>query len=331
MEQKTPWHIFFKSFLNHATQDELAEINDWLGKDVENLKFLEEIYNVFYISKILPPPLKPDTKKAWNKVDQKISGNIALKKPLRLYLRYAVAIAAVVILGFLIVGVVDNYIENDRLKNQYTEVITLPGQKTSVVLPDGSKIWMNSASTLKYSANFNKKDREILLSGEAYFDVHKDKNKRFRVKSGTLNVDVYGTSFNIKNYSDEDSQAITVAEGIVGVSSNLREIRRLVKGEQATLNKKSGEIKFSEEDPDFITAWKNNELIFRKTPVEEVMKSIENWYGVKITLDNQMIGSHNYTFKIKTESLRDVLDLMKVMTPFEYKINGKDIEIKYSN
>lgn len=331
MEQKTPWHIFFKSFLNHATQDELAEINDWLEKDVENLKFLEEVYNVFYISKILPSPLKPDTKKAWDKVDQQISGNSIFKKPLKLFFRYAAVIAAAVILGFLIIGGVDYYIENNRLANQFTEIITLPGQKTSVVLPDGSKVWINSASILKYSANFNKKEREILLSGEAYFEVNKDKKRRFRVKSGSINVDVYGTSFNIKNYTDEESQAITVAEGVVGVSGNLNESWRLTKGEQVTLNKKSGEIKFSEEDTEFITAWKNNELIFRKTPVEEVMKSIENWYGVKITLDNQMIGSHNYTFKIKTESLRDVLDLMKVMTPFEYKINGKDIEIKYSN
>lgn len=329
MAPKAPWHIFFKYFQNQATPEELAEINNWLGEDVENMNILDEVSNFYTISTVLPPPLNPDTRKAWSRVNQKISSN-STKKPLKYRLLYA-AIAAVLVIGLVLGGIIDNYLRFDRLSKQYAEVVTLPGQKTRVILPDGSIVWLNSASTLKYSTDFNDQKREVILTGEAFFDVSKDKSKIFRVKCGGLDVDVYGTSFNVKNYPDEYSQEVTVAEGVVGIASNSKEIRKLTKGEQATLNKVSGKVIFDKEDPDIVAAWKNNELIFRNTPIEEVIKSLESWYGVKINIDNQMFGGHNYTFKIKTETFKEVLQMMQIMTPLKYKINGKDIEIKYNN
>lgn len=332
MAQKAPWDIFFKCFQNHATPEELDEIKNWLGKDSENQKMLDEIYNIFSISTVLPPPLNLDTKKAWNKIDQKISSKIpSSSKYFSFKIKYAVTIAAVLVIGLLLGGIIDNLLRTNRLSNQFTEIVTLPGQKTSITLPDGSKVWLNSASVLKYPIDFNARKREITLTGEAFFDVHKDKSKRFRVKCGNLDVDVYGTSFNVKNYPDVCLQEVTVAEGVVGITNNLKEIKQLRKGEQATLNKTSGEVTFGKENPDIVSAWKNNELIFRNTTIDEVFKSLESWYGVKITIDKEMIGGHNYTFKIKTESFKEVLEMIQVMTPFDYKINGKDVEIKYNN
>lgn len=329
MALKAPWHIFFKSFRNQATPEELAEINNWLEEGPENLELLNEVYNIFSISAVLPPPLNPDTQKAWSKVNQKISSKPTIK-PLNYRFRY-VAVAAAIVFGLMLFGIVESYLRFDRLSHQFAQVVTLPGQKTSVILPDGSKVWLNSASTIKYPTDFNDRKREVILTGEAFFDVHKDKSKKFRVKCGNLDVDVYGTSFNVKNYPDEYFQEVTVTEGVVGIASNSKQIRQLTKGEQATLNKVSGKAIFGKEDPDIVAAWKNNELIFRNTPIEEVIKSLESWYGVKITIDNQMIGGHNYTFKIKTETFKEVLSMMQVMTPFEFKINGKDVEIKYHN
>lgn len=332
MAPKAPWHIFFKCFQNQATPDELAEVKNWLGQDMDNLKILDEVYNIFSISTVLPPLLKPDTQKAWSKIDQKISSKASSdSKSLNFKIRFAVSIAAVLVIGLVLGGIIDNFLRTDSLPNQFTEIVTLPGQKTSVTLPDGSKVWLNSASMLKYSTDFNAKNREVILTGEAFFDVHKDKSKRFSVKCGNLDVDVYGTSFNVRNYGDDNFQEVTVTEGVVGIVSNSKVIKQITIGEQATLNKASGEVSFGKENPDLVSAWKNNELIFRNTPIDEVFKSLESWYGVKITIDKQMIGGHNYTFKIKTESFKEVLEMMQVMTPFGYKINGKDVEIKYNN
>jgi ferric-dicitrate binding protein FerR (iron transport regulator) len=331
MAQKTPWHIFFKCFRNQATPEELAEINDWLEDDTENIKVLEEVYNVFSLSAVLPPPLTPDTQKAWQKVDQKISIKKTKTMSLTGRFRYVAAIAAVLVLGLMAVAIIHSYIRNLQISGQFTEIVTQPGQKTSVILPDGSTVWLNSSSSLKYPANFNIDEREVAMTGEAFFEVKKNQSKTFRVKSGDLHVEVHGTSFDVKNYPDEDAQTVTVAEGVVGLVSNSREISRLTKGEQAIYNKISGKVTVTPEDPGLVAAWKNNELIFRDTPIKEVIKSLESWYGVKITIDNKMVGEHNYTFKVKTESFREVLDMMKLMTPFSYTINGKDIEIKNNN
>jgi transmembrane sensor len=331
MANKTPWNIFFKCFQNKATSEELAEINYWLDEDVENIEVLNEVYNIYSISTVLPAPLNPDTSKAWHKVDKKISSKKFLQKSSQYRFRYISIVAALVVFGLMFTSIINNYVRDNQFSRQFTKIVTQPGQKTNVVLPDGSVVWLNSASSLKYQSDFNLSDRQVTLSGEAFFKVQKDQSRRFRVKSGSLNIDVYGTSFNVKNYSDGDFQKVTVAEGIVGISSNSEDIRRITKGDQAILNKASGKITFTKDDPSLVTSWTNNELIFRDTPIDEVMKALESWYGVEIIIDKQMIGGHNYTFKIKIESFKEVLEMMQVMTPFEYKIDGKEVEIKYKN
>ncbi len=327
MAQKAPWHIFFKCFQNQATPDELANIKNWLEEDDKNLEMLDEVYNIYSISKAVPPPLNPDVEKAWYMIDQKISSNSIPVKTFNINYKYSAIVAAILVGGFLLAGLINNFIRYNQFSKQFTEIVTQPGQKTNVLLPDGSNVWLNSSSTLKYRSDFNLNDRQVILSGEAFFKVQKDISRRFRVKSGTLEIDVHGTSFNVKNYSDDDLQKVTVTEGIVGISSNTKEIKRITKGDQAILNKSSGKITFTKDDPSLVTSWTNNELIFRDTPIEKVMKALEGWYGVEIIIDKQMIGSHNYTFKIKTESFKEVLEMMQVMTPFKYTINGKDIEI----
>lgn len=331
MAQETPWPVFFKCFRNQATQEELAEINKWLDEDPENLRMFDEIHTIYSLSSGSSLPLNPDTEKAWMAVDKKVSIKKANTKSWHHRFNYVAAIAALLVFGLMAAQIIHSYLRNDRFSRQLTEIVTQPGQKTSVILPDGSTVWLNSASSLKYASNFNLNNREVEMTGEAFFEIRKDRSKKFRVTSGSLDIEVHGTSFNIKNYPEENTQSITVAEGVVGLVSQKRELSRLQKGGHVIFHKISGELTVAEENPDLITAWKNNELIFRDTPVENVVKALESWYGITITIDRKMIGEHNYTFKVKTESFREVLDMMKLMTPLRYTINGKDIQIKYNN
>jgi len=332
MTLKTPWHIFLKCFQNQATSEETKELNSWLEEGVENIKMLDEVYHIYSLSELVPQPINPDTKKAWEKVKQKITLQAKPDKLIFNKFQYAVVSVAILIFGFMSFLLINNY-RNGQFAQQYTEIVTSMGQKTMVVLPDSSLVWLNAGSSLKYDRNFNSEERYVTLTGEAFFKVKKDKSRMFRVITGSLHVDVHGTSFNIKNYSNDNNQEITVIEGIVGFSNNNseKEIRRLTIGQQASLNKKTGKITFKKGNPNLVTAWKNNELIFTNTPLEEVIKYLERWYGVNITIDDSMKGEHKYTFKIKTESLREMLEMMKIMTPLDYKINGKDIKITYKN
>ncbi len=329
MGKDTPWKIIIGFFRNEATGEELKQLDFWLD-DSENARFFNEIFFAFRSSGSMPGSFQPDKQAAWEKVNIRVKKNNSRFKIVVGKTKYAAAVAVLLVTAFTILWKA-NMNKLKYISEQQTCVIVPKGQKTTVMLPDSSYVWLNSGSTLKYQADFNTKERKVVLNGEAFFKVHKDKSKRFRVETGILAVDVYGTSFNIKNYGDDNFQEITVEEGKVGVSSQGKEIRQMVAGDKALFDRETHKIEFSKSQPEIVSAWKNNELIFDDTPLEEAVKYLERWYGVNITIDNEMVGKHNYTFKIKTESLREMLEMMKVMTPLDYEINGKDIKISYLN
>jgi ferric-dicitrate binding protein FerR (iron transport regulator) len=330
MKNSTPWHIITKFFQKTITQEELSKLNNWLKEDTENEVLLSEAYNIYSVTHYPPQPFSPDIEMAWKKIDKRLSPARTAKKNLFGKIKYAAAVAAVFAVALSYI-----WLNNESKKSQtaqlHTEIVTPMGQKTMVILPDSSIVWLNSGSSLKYNGDFNLKERKVVLKGEGYFEVKKNTSKRFRVKTGMLNVDVYGTAFNIKNHGDDNFQEITVAHGRVGISDINGEIKQLTRGDQALVNKDLNTITFRKSVPDVVSAWRNNELIFDNTPLEEVIKYMERWYGVNITIDVAMKGKHNYTFKIKTESLREMLEMMKVMTPLEYEINGQDVKIRYAN
>jgi len=327
MKEETPWDIITRCFNNKATPNELELLEDWLKNDY-NKRLFNEAHQAFETSGAVPELLYPDEKIAWKKILKQISR----EKSAFIFFRLKYIAAAVIIaLLSLSISWQISKIKYNNLSELETEIIAPPGQKSMIVLPDSSIVWLNSGSTLSYRADFNHTDRILKLNGEAFFKVHHDHSKRFTVKTGILDVNVYGTSFNIKNNDNDDFMEVTVNEGLVGLSNINGEIRKLSFGEVATLDKNTSKIQFSKTNAEIINAWVNNELVFDNTPLEEVVKYMERWYGVTISTDNIKKGKHNYTFRIKTESLREMLEMMKVMTPLEYEINGKEVKIKYQN
>jgi len=325
-----PWDIITKYFAKQADAEEIRQLENWMKTDRKNEQLLAEAYRAYTISGIPHKQMSPDLEKAWQRVNRKIATRAYPVKWLTATRKYAAAAVILILLSFSTLLLLRQN-TGSSIMQQQTEIIAPPGQKTMVVLPDSSLVWLNSGSSLKYKGSFNAEDREVMLIGEAYFSVAKDKSKRFRVKTGILNVDVYGTAFNVKNHGNDRFQEITVSEGLVGISDGQKEFRQLTAGDQALLDKTTNKISYRRNNPEVVSAWKNNELIFDNTPLEEVIKYLERWYGVNITIEKAMHGKHNYTFKIKTESLREMLEMMKVITPLDYEISGKDVSIKYAN
>jgi transmembrane sensor len=331
MENNIPWNIIAKCFRKQATPEELDRLENWMKSGEENKKIVEEIFNVYTVTGTLPPLLTPDKEKAWKRIERYITRSGNPIKPLFEKFKYVAAAVAILLIAVTAFWIASPTSNDAPALQQYTEIVAPLGQKAKIVLPDSSYVWLNSGSSLKYRGSFNIKEREVFLKGEAFFDVKHNKSKGFRVKTGILDVNVYGTAFNVKNYDNDTHQEITVAEGKVGVSGRGKEIRQLMPGEQALLNKKSNKFTFAKTDPEIVSSWKNNELIFDNTPLTEVIKYMERWYGVNITIGSEMKGKHNYTFKIKTESLTEMLEKMKVMTPLSYNIDGKNVKIHYTN
>ena len=328
MTQNIPWQIIVKHLHQETTEEEQKLLDQWVKKSKQNLKIYKEIAEVYITTGETSLPLNPDKEKAWQKISSKISSGSVLKT---IYKRYSVAAATVILLISISLLLLLEQRQRNWSSDQYTEIVVPMGQKSKVVLPDSSLVWLNSGSILKFRNSYNKKEREVELSGEGFFDVKKNKKKIFRVKTGILHVDVYGTAFNVKNYENDNLQEITVSEGSVGVFSSKNELKCLKVGQQAVLNKANNRISYTYDDPNVVSSWKNNELTFDNTPCDDVVKYLERWYGVSIEVDPGMKGKHNYTFKIKTESFTEMLEKMKLITPIEYEINGKDVRIRYTN
>ena len=167
MAERTPWHIFYNCFQNRATQEELTILKNWMEEDAENIKVLEEVYTIFFLSSVSQPPFMPDRQKAWQRIDQRISTKGTRNKSLSCSLRYIAAIASVLLFAVMLTATIWNYQKSMQFSSQVTAVVTQPGQKTNIILPDGSTVWLNSSSSLKYNSTYNIDDREVTMTGEA--------------------------------------------------------------------------------------------------------------------------------------------------------------------
>lgn len=160
------------------------------------------------------------------------------------------------------------------------------GETYKVRLPDGSAVWLNAASSLKYPASFAKlKDRRVELSGEGYFEVAKDKAHPFIVKTGKQEVEVLGTQFNINSYQDESAVATTLVEGSVKVNAGSRE-RTIAPGEQ--LSNDGADFRVAKVNLDNIVDWKEGEFNLQRLPFREAMRKIARWYDIEVVYDGSV-------------------------------------------
>ncbi len=168
-----------------------------------------------------------------------------------------------------------------------TQVETLLGSVTKVVLPDGSQAWLNSGSTLTYSADYNKQSRNISLSGEAYFEVMADSVKPFIVQSNSLDVRVTGTRFNVKSYADDETTDVSLVSGSVDVMisrGTTEEVFPLIPNQVLSLEKEKNDITIMAINAMDAIAWSNGGLRFSKQPFTRLAKDLERKFNVRIDI-----------------------------------------------
>jgi len=210
----------------------------------------------------------------------------------------------------------------------YSEIYSPLGTRTMFFLPDGTTGWLNGGSYLEFPTEFKGKSREVLLRGEAYFDVLSDAKRPFIVTGSHIEVAAYGTAFNVMAYPDETISEITLVSGSVKVSGKQdgRVLNsRMIKPDQMyTFDARTSFYKTETVDAHSIISWKEGKLIIRDEPFKEAVKKINRWYNVNISIKDKRLESYIYMATFEDETLDEVLKLIKLSAPIEYKDLGRE-------
>ncbi len=199
------------------------------------------------------------------------------------------------------------------------------GVKGKVTLPDSTVVWLNCGTTLALSNDFHL-ERRVTLSGEAYFDVKADKQNPFYINTGKgVTVKVTGTEFNLSCYNDQNDVKLCLLEGSVELLSGKKTIYRMTEHEEVSIL--NSNVAPTKAEAELRTAWMQGRLIFDNTPMEEVVKRLEKWYGVQIKVESSKIFKSSFTGDFQAESIIQVLELMKITSAVNYTIEGKEVRI----
>ena len=208
----------------------------------------------------------------------------------------------------------------------FNTLATKNGETYRVRLPDGSTVWLNAASSMKYPASFqNSAERIVQLSGEAYFEIYKDRKHPFIVKSRGQQVEVLGTHFNVNAYNDEPAVVTTLLEGSVRLKSDRGTVKVLKPGQQAELT--NGGISIQQADMRLVTAWKDGYFRFSDESLQSVMRKISRWYNVEVAFQKGL-PEDTYSGAVTRHSdLRQVLEIMEGANNIHFTIKGRRIII----
>ena len=197
-----------------------------------------------------------------------------------------------------------------------------------LVLADGTKVFLNSGSEIRYPAMFRGKRREVFLKGEAWFEVAKDSTRGFWVHAGEMNVKVLGTSFNVKAYEKLGTVATTLVEGCVEIVCEGKNFR-IVPGEQFVYDKDSRESDVREVDTELYTSWKDGYYKFRQAALEEIMTTLSVWYGLNVFYQNEDAKHIEFTGKVKRyEDVRNLLNKFEQTENVVFDIKGNNVVIR---
>jgi len=208
----------------------------------------------------------------------------------------------------------------------YNTLATGRGSQYQLILPDGSKVWLNAASSITYPTTFAGAERKVAVTGEAYFEIAGDKSHPFVVQNKEVSIQVLGTSFNVNTYDDEDALRTTLLEGSVKVVKD-HNSSILHPGQQAILSRNNTPIKVIDHpDIDEVMAWKNGVFRFNDATIESIMREMTRWYDVEVVYEAR-ISQHFIADVPRDVPASELLKLLELTDQVHFKIEGKKITV----
>ena len=325
--------IILLAYLRGECSDEEAErVEAWCEEAPENRKVLEQLYYTLFVGDRVAVMNTVDTeaslKNLKSAIKEKEEKNQRKGMPVR-WGRYATA-AAAFFTGLVVAGGITWGLLSNKLSDY--EVLTIAGQRAQTVLPDGSKVWLNASSRLVYHNSFWSSEREVDLSGEAYFEVTHDKYAPFIVNSKQIRTRVLGTKFNVRAREEENRVVTTLLQGKVQVDSPRTESNGYVLKPGQTLNIDTDTYQaelIEYNQPTDVLLWIKGTLMFKQNYLLEITNIMEKLYDIKFIYEDETLKTERFTGEFSTDSTSDeILNVLMHTHHFSYKKEGRTIRLR---
>lgn len=301
-----------------------GELGDWINESPENHNDFQAYQKVWKGTEKLAAASTFQIDKAWSLVDRRIRQAQAFRRRMDRAVFSAVGMAASLI---LILGLAF-YTGYFSIQPNKIQLATDYGSRTEVTLPDGSKIKLNSGSTLSYHFNSLTKVREVSFAGEGFFEVAKAQSPFVIHTPDGLDLKVLGTTFNLTAYPDEQIIKTALVEGKVELSNRLNEKLLLEPGQIGGFEKKSQSLDYLEDELSHVIGWTQNKMYLDNTSLREISIRLERWFNVRIQISPESLGDQiRYTGVLEEKTVQDVLDALGELSNIHYTIKGDKIII----
>lgn len=360
---ETKIESLFIAYLEKSISAEEEEfLFRWIKSNPESIEELHEIRYLWNATGVIGNSSEELLGKEWVLFLERVNKTIP-EQPVQTHsLRYWLPrVAAVFMLGAVISFLVSYSIfKPPSNETVYQEIVAPAGAKSKITLPDGSTVWLNAGSSIKYSNRFGEKQREVALSGEAYFDVVTNLSKVFLVKTSELNIKAYGTTFNVKCYPEEGTVETTLLSGSIGVkrvglAGNktdevvLQPNQRVVYYKSSQKEKETIPDKVIDQsspmskkrvknqstymiskgiDAQTFAAWKDGVLVINSESLEDLAVKLERKYDVKITFDNEKLQQIKFTGILENETVEQVIEAIGIAANIDFQVKDRDIRFK---
>ncbi|WP_372947270.1 FecR domain-containing protein [Mariniphaga sp.] len=317
---------WFEGTLN---PEEREKVEQWKAASEENRQIFADSLRAWEGIEQLRRMKKYDPEKAI----QQVNGKIEKQKKIRLFDIFQ-KVAAILILPLIVATLWFALEKPQKTPEPFIAWHTLEipaGMRSEFYLPDSTKVYLNSKTSLSYPLVFNNSIRQVRLSGEAYFEVAENKEVPFIVNTGRINIEVTGTEFIATRYPHEELTEIVLVEGGINLfqgdyHTTKKDIIQLKPGEKAICMESENKLAVDKVNTAKYKAWKEGLLVFRDDPMPDVVRRLNRWFNVDIQLEGPELKGWAYTATFEDESLEQALELLKISAPIEYTIKRREMK-----
>ncbi|MCW0481318.1 FecR family protein [Gaoshiqia sediminis] len=325
-----------KALSGNATPGELAELKELKKQSQEYTEAYTQSQKIWQHAEswISKGDIQQDKIKTQGEINKNLFRQIRRSKRLLSIYKLAAILAFPIALAISLLLMKQNQ-EDVLLVSTTTEITAPTGHIAKCKLPDGTEVWINSGSTITYDASgFGSDTREVSLNGEAYFEVFKDRQKTFFVRTPLADVKVTGTSFNVKAHSDSQSFETVLSEGSVELDLKRQgqELLKMEPGERVIYEKAQGKVLVQQVDPELFSSWRNGEIIFKDATLNDLANELERIYGVRFRFEDPNMAGYRFRGMFSySNNLIDALEKIKVTAQVDYYIENKEVWLKKRN